>query len=195
MEEERKRHARSIKVTSNIADIFDFFKGKYPQHNLNRKQFADTSNLINKKIANSIIKKSFELRMPYRLGFLRVKAFKQNIKFTEDGKLDTQKNPIDWKATKDLWKELYPNKTAAELKAIPNKKLIVHVNEHSNGYTMKWHWDRRTSNLVNQSVYVFKAVKGIQDSSYYEDEDCYHYGKRGLAKWINSEDRTNEYYN
>ena len=93
-----------------------------------------------------------------------------------------------------LWNELYPNKTKEELKDIPNKKLIIHTNDHSNSTLLKWYWDKRMSNVTNHQAYIFKAVKGVQDNDYYDNNDAYWYGKRGLAKWAKNEDKFNEYY-
>ena len=192
---ERSKYSRKVKLTSSVIDIYKFFKKKHPEHNLTQSEHSSICKEINIRLSNAMIKDSLELRMPFRLGFLRIKSYRSTIKFTDDGKLDTRKNAIDWKSTKDLWKELYPGKTSAQLKEIPNKKLIVHVNEHSNGEMVMFNWDKRISNVRNQSFYKFKAVKGPQDDKYYENEDCLHYGRRGLSRWVSSDDRINEYYN
>jgi hypothetical protein len=40
----------------------------------------------------------------------------------------------NWKATKELWAEKYPARTAEELKQIKNKPLIFHKNDETDGY-------------------------------------------------------------
>jgi len=63
----------------------------------------------------------------------------------------------------------------------------VHTNEHTNGFVYSFNWDRRVCNIINQSMYSFCPVKGGISP------DGYYYGRRGLAKWVVSEDRDNDY--
>lgn len=80
------------------------------------------------------------------------------------------------------------NVVSDELKAIPDKKLIVHVNDHSNGYFNRWYWDKRLTNIKNQTAYSFSPVKGGVS------KDGYYLGRRGLAQWTKDDERTNEYF-
>jgi len=181
-------YKRKVKVTGGLWDAYKFYKNKYPESNINRKTYVETCHLFNKKLSNSIIKDSTEFRLFNRLGLLRIKAFKQKLKFTEDGRLDTSKNAVNWPKTWELWHQQYPDKTKDEIKDIPNKKVIIHLNEHSNGYSYRWYWDKRICNFKNQTLYSFKPVKGGIS------EDGYYYGRRGLSSWIKDDERTNEYY-
>lgn len=189
---EKIANKHTVEITGGLWEAFKLYKKDHPESSIDRKTYVETCKLINKTISNKIITESFEFRVPYRLGSLRIKTNKQTIKFT-DGKLDTRKNPINWNATVSLWKETYPDMSMDEIKKIPNKKIIIHVNEHSNGYIMRWYWDKRVCNISNNSAYAFKPVKGPVT-----EEGCtndgYFYGRLGLSKWIKSEDRINEYY-
>ena len=186
--EKRVPYERKHKVTGGLWDAYKFFKGKYPESQINRKTYVDICHLFNKKVSNAIIKNSIEFRLFNRLGLLRIKAFKRNLKFRDDGRIDTSRNSIDWAKTRQLWYQLYPGKTMSEIKHIPNKKVIIHLNEHSNGYSYRWYWDKRVCNFKNQTVYKFNPVKGGVS------KDGYHYGRRGLASWIKDDERTNEFY-
>jgi hypothetical protein len=53
---------------------------------------------------------------------------------------------------------------------------------------MKWLWNKRYCKSNNKHVYNFNTVKGGIT------KDGYYSGRRGLAAWINNEERTNEYY-
>lgn len=181
-------YEREIKITGGLWDAYKFYKKKYPESTRELRSYVDMCHLFNKKISNSIIKNSTEFRLFNRLGLLRIKAFKLTLKFKEDGRLDTRKNAVDWPKTKQLWHDMYPDKTDEEIKAIPNKKVVIFLNEHSNGYTMKWYWDKRVCNFKNQTVYSFKPVKGGIT------KDGYYYGRRGLSWWIKNDEKTNEYY-
>jgi len=167
-------------------DIYKFYTEKYEK----KVSFSTYKKLcyeFNERVSDAIIRESFEFKMPYRIGSLRIKANKQKI-IVNNGKVDTQKMAIDWGSSHKMWEAEYPNLTRKEIMAIPGKKVLVYTNDHSNGYIMKWYWDRRLSNVKNQSLYMFKPIKGGVV------EGNLHYGKRGLSEWIKSDDRTNEYF-
>lgn len=185
---EEKKYVRKSSVTGGLWDAYKFYKASNPTTKITRKQYVDVCHLFNKKLSDSIIRESTEFRVFFGLGFIRIRSFKQTIKFTEDGRVDSRKNKIDWGKTRALWKTMYPGKSFEEITKIPNKKLVFHLNEHSNGYIMRWYWEHRTCVFKNRSVYAFKPVKGgISKEGYY-------YGRLGLAQWIKGDERTNEYY-
>ena len=189
----KDKYERLVKITGGISDAYNLFKQWKPQFPMSKKKYVDTCYLINKKLSDSIIRESLELKLPYRLGYIRIKSRKQTIKFV-DGKIDYSKNAIDWRSTISLWSELYPGKSKGELREIKDKPLIIHENDHTNGNILGWYWDKRMSNVSNITAYKFIPVKGQQDQSYYDQVDAYYYGKKGLAKWAKSDDRDNEYY-
>jgi len=177
----------------NMQDVYAYYKKKFPKK-MDYKKFKQLCVLFNTMLSNKIITESFEFKMPYRSGNLRVKSKKRPIKF-RDGKVDTIAMGIDWPSSHKMWREMYPDKTYKEIMAIPHKKVLVYTNDHSNGYVMSWFWDKRLSNMKNQSAYMFKPVKGRQDKEYYlEENEPLYFGKRGLAAWIKSDERTNEYF-
>jgi len=175
-------------------DIYDYYKERFG-NKLKYKEFKALCVDFNKLLSNAIITESLEFKMPYRLGSLRIRAKKQRI-ILRDGKADIQKMAVDWPSSRKMWQEQWPNLSMKEILEIPHKKVLVYTNDHSNGYIMRWYWDKRLAYTKNQNVYVFKTVKGEQDSEYYKQnpEDIIYYGRRGLAAWIKSDERTNEYF-
>ena len=179
-------YERKVKIDKTITDSYKSYK-KESKNTITKSRYNGICYKFNKKVSDKIIKESFEFKVPFGLGYLRIKANKVKLR-VKDGKLLTHKMAIDWKATWVLWSRLYPNKTRKEIIEIPDKKLVVHVNEHSDGYIMRWYWDKRLSSVKNQTVYKFKPVKGGLTN------DGYYSGRLGLAKWIKDPDRVNEYY-
>lgn len=173
-------------VHSNMGDMWDFYRESNSKP-VDKHTYVDVCYAFNKGIADSIIRESFEFKLPFKLGKLRIRSTKQKIHI-KDGKINTQKMPIDWNESKKMWREEYPGKTMEEIYNIPDKKLVVHVNEHNNGYINRWYWDKTLSNVVNSMAYSFKPVKGGV-----MNEEIY-FGKRGLAAWIKDDERTNEYF-
>lgn len=184
---EKKKYVRKVNVTGGMVDAYKFYKNKYPKSVIDGKTYVEVCTLFNRKLSNRIITQSFEFRVPYKLGFIRIKSMKLTVRI-KDGKIDPKKKVVDWARTKKLWAQIYGTSDMSELKKISNKKLVIHTNEHTNGYTMKWNWDRRSCNVTNIRLYKFNPVKGTVSP------DGYYYGRRGLAAWLNNDERTNEYY-
>ena len=83
---------------------------------------------FNKLLIDEILINSEEVRLPYRLGTLRVK--KSKMKYEDKNKLK-----IDWAASKKLGKRIY------------------HLNDHTGGYKYKFYW---TKGIVkNITAYSF----------------------------------------
>ena len=83
---------------------------------------------FNKLIIDEILINSEEIRLPYRLGTIRIK--KSKMKYEDKNKLK-----IDWAASKKLGKRIY------------------HLNDHTGGYKYKFYW---TKGIVkNITAYSF----------------------------------------
>lgn len=133
--------------------------------------FAKILKDYNKAICEKVVEEAYEFRLPFRLGFLRIRKHKNVVKLDEDGKLDTSNMHPDWKATWDLWKRKPEAREA--------KKLIFHRNKHTNGCYFKYYWDKRTCNIKNSSVYklemsrtnkraITTAINTKENIDYYE---------------------------
>ena len=178
-------YERRIRVTDTLKDVYLFYKDKL-DNPLDEKDFKVIAYSLNKTISDMIIKKSFEFRIPFGLGFLRIK--KTKLKFIiRNGKIDINKNIIDWGATWEYWEQKYMGKTRKEIRGIPNKKVIFQTNDHTDGEVMRWYWDRKISNVKNILVYSFKPVKGGSFNGFLT-------GRLGLGKWIKSDEKENDYY-
>lgn len=102
-------------------------------------------------VMNSTILLGFDFDMPSGLGSLGIRKYKCTPYFMQDGTLRLNHLPVDYKATKEFWKN--------NAEARKEKKLIRHTNDHSDGYKGKFYWDKRTCNVRNQSVYIFLAIR------------------------------------
>lgn len=179
-------YERKYKVTKSTVDLYKFYKNKLGEEAIKEDLFKKIYYDLNKSISNLIIKESLEYKLPYRLGYLRIKKTKLKLKLRE-GHIDLNKNLIDWDSTWKYWLDKYPGLTRKDIKKIPNKKCIFHMNEHTDGDIMSWFWDKYYSNAKNNTVYKFQPVKGGIIEKYY-------LGRLGLGAWIKSEEKTNDYY-
>lgn len=185
---EKEKYIRKIKITGTLIDAYKFYNKSHEKSVINKGKYTEICHLFNKIITDKIIKESMEFRIPHGLGTIRIKSKKMLVNI-KNGKVSTVKNGVDWKKTKEMYRQLYGTDDWNKLKDITNKKVVIYTNEHSNGYVMKWHWSKRSgSSINNKYMYNFNAIKGgITPDGYYS-------GRRGLAAWINNEERTNDYY-
>lgn len=134
-------------VDFGVNDIYEFYVNKTGnKNNISKTKFTSILREINDLIFKHIIFNGMEYRMPSRLGSFRVRKRKTNIKLGKDGKLDTKFLKVDYKSTRELW--------ASDEEDRKKKTLVFHFNEHTNGYKFPWFWDKRTSNVKNQSYYL-----------------------------------------
>ena len=76
------------KISGDIkrSDIYRSYKKQVKDNgdshvfNLSSKEFSKVLNLFNKKVSNKILLDAFEFMLPYRLGVLRIKKYKSNLK-------------------------------------------------------------------------------------------------------------------
>lgn len=178
-------YERKYKVTSSLQGAYELYKEEYTK--IDKKLYLAICYDILKTISHMIITESFEYRIPERLGFIRIRKTKGKLKLNSKGRIDINNNIIDWDATWKYWESQYPNKTRNEIKQVEGKSVIFQTNYHTNGEIMQWHWNRAFCNVRNNKIYSFRPSKGGKFRDYY-------YGRLGLAAWIKSDDKNNDYY-
>lgn len=158
------RNKNKIKVDFKSGDIYKY----YVKNNKHDADIVDktTFNSILKAFFldkfNQIIYKNETFSMPARLGDLRIRKRKTRLKLDSDGNLDKSKLKIDYRKTLDLWSKLYPGKSMEEIKQIPDRKVIYHMNDHTDGDIVHFYWDKITSNVKNQSAYRYMATRTLK---------------------------------
>lgn len=152
-------------------EAYDFYmKNCAAPVNMSRQTYYDILQDINSAAMECVLYENMELDMP-RLGGIRIRRYKRKLKLDKNGDLKTINIPVDYKATKELW--------ARDTQAKEKKKLIFNFNEHSNGFSYRFWWDKRTSNQKNQSKYYFRATRK---------------NKRELAKIVKDSNIRHKYY-
>lgn len=132
--------------------------------------YSEILDEINSHIKDLILNERFNFIMPYRMGELEIKKTKPEPYIDEEGNL-INTLPIDWKATKDLWE--------IDKVAKANKKLVRHLNKHTQGYVAKVCYN------VSQATYSYKKVyKFIPTRTFV----------RTLASIMKDPENKNDYY-
>ncbi len=155
-------------------DIYNHYKERGGK--LTQGEFGRICRLFNAKVYDKMIKDGFDFRIPYKLGNLGIMSFKPKIK-VEDGKIVRNNFPIDWRRTRELWKEMYTEEQMKDLKNVKNKPLVYYENDHSDGYRMIVRWDRSMVSMKGVGLYGFYPAKGGLYKGLY-------YGRRGLSRWL-----------
>jgi len=149
------RGKNKIQNVLTIKHIYQFYIkdiDRDSKYYIDYRTFRTICEEFNKELSNEILEGYF-FKMPYRLGILRIK-----------------KRKIDFNNLKPDFGEF--NKSE-----IKNK----HLNEHSNNYYVKYHWNKRFATLIkNRSLYSFIPTRA---------------NKRTLAKLIKSDHlQINKYF-
>ena len=188
MKEKADKYVRKVSITGTLVDAYKLYKKNRKNTVINHKTYLDICHTFNKEISNKIITESTEFKIPYGLGTVRIKSIRNSIRI-KNGVIEDSRMCVDWKRTKEMYMQLYGTNDWDKLSEIPGKKVVLYTNEHSNGYRMKWYWNKRsTYNFTNKKMYSFVPIKGCLTA------DGYYTGRRGLAAWINNEERTNDYF-
>lgn len=130
-------------------------------HKLSQLQYFRIFNEYIDYINLKIVTEGFLFSMPYRLGKIGVYKTKIVYKIDNKGYIDKKGLRIDWNSTVKLWGDLYPNKSMSEIKLIKNKPLLYFINKNTDGYNLRFAWDKSSSNAVNQFMYRFKPVRNL----------------------------------
>tara|TARA_R110002012_G_scaffold263322_2_gene446046 strand:+ start:1338 stop:1844 length:507 start_codon:yes stop_codon:yes gene_type:complete len=166
-----KRGPRKVKVDYGRVPMYKAYLKDNKEDKTEYSVYSKVLNCFNKKISEKIMKESFEYIIPYRLGIIRIKKYKPSIKIDKDGNLDYKGLSPNWKATKELWEK--------DEEAKKTKKIVFHINDHSDGFNYKWHFSNYRSNCENRSVYSFVPTRT---------------NKRTLAELIKDEEFTGDFY-
>lgn len=123
-------------------------KGSY---NVSTPKYGSIFKDINSGIMNLILLQNFEFKMPCRLGTIKVIKYKHSLKFKSDGTVDKKSWGVNWKETLLLWERDEESRI--------NKKLVYHLNDHTNGFVCKFKWNKRGCNIPNHFYYKFIASR------------------------------------
>ena len=145
---------------------------------IDHQTFSNILKDFNLELARMILEENLEFRMPSNLGTIRIRKYKKKIRFNEDGSIDERSLTIDWGATKRYWAQEYPGLTPIELKKIKGKRLLYHMNEHTENYICKLFWNKMGCMIINRQVYSLIFTRT---------------NKRRLAALIKNDPNTNYY--
>lgn len=148
----RKGKKGAFNADYGMADAYKYYKQHYDNKtDITQREFSLIFKEVMERMMFKIIFENFEMKLPADVGNLRIKKIPIKIRFNPDGSLCTKGLRVDWKSTKDLW--------AVDEESKEKKQLVFHFNEHTDRYNLKFFYDKRTSQMKNQTAYQFKVMR------------------------------------
>lgn len=124
-----KRGEGNYKKDYGSNDVYKKYKEDViPELQVDKKLFRKICDEFNRMLIDEILLNSEEIRLPYRLGTVRIK--KSKMKYDDKNKLK-----IDWAASRKLGKRIY------------------HLNDHTGGYKYRFYWTKGI--IKNITAYSF----------------------------------------
>lgn len=142
-----------------LIEFYSFYKkhieeNKLPEkYKIDRKKISKIVKMFHKEVANDLLRKNLVFILPHLAFRIRVGKFKKKL-LDKNGNLRKHAFPVDWKATRELWKE----KPELKEKGV----AVYHLNDHSDGYiyTIKMNHGYNIR-IKNSSLIKFKAARNI----------------------------------
>lgn len=144
------KHKKDVS-TKNFYKYYTKHTPKNSVYNLTPRLYGTILKEINAEIMKLIITTNFEYQIVPKLGTLSIKKFKTKLVLDEEGNLVKTRLSIDFGKTNALWK--------ADPIAKENRKVVYHINRHTDGYRYKFYWNKKYSTVKNKSFYTFKAAR------------------------------------
>lgn len=158
----RKGIKNKNKADYGIPDYYKYYKSRYmdndnsrsfltqADYNVSKTEYNSIISEFNTEIKRLIIDESYDYKLPVNMGIIGLRKYKPKIKI-EDGKITTNKLPINPRATRALWDE---NPEAKE-----KKIYIRYTNKHTDGYVFTVKHFRSSARFKNKTIYKFEFLR------------------------------------
>ena len=152
------RGVNKIRPDYGISDIYKYYK-ENAKHPIEYKKFRNVWKDLAATIIKLIVYRNLDFSIPARMGTLSARKTKVEFGFDKNGNINKNKLCINYKASWDKWIKDFPELTKEEIAKLPNKKYIYYLNEHTDGYKVRWRWDKFTCNVKNQTLYSLAMTR------------------------------------
>lgn len=157
-----KRGLGKKKSDLALHDLYKHYK-KSSKSPVDYKTYASFLKQYNDRIIKAIIYDGLEYRMPCKMGYFRIQ--RRRIKpIIIDGVVKKTHLQVDWDRTRKAHKEKHPGLTDEELSKIKIDKVYRYTNDHTDGYSCRFFWDKRYSTIKHQSCYAFIATRTAKET-------------------------------
>lgn len=174
-----RKGPNKVKPDYGIKDIYKYYVDN-SEDPLDYKMFKTVWSSVAEIIVKLIVFKNIDFMLPARLGSLYIRKIKSKPIINSDGSVSKNRLSVDYKASWIKWTRQYPDLSVKEIAKLKDKKPVYHLNENTDGFRVKWIWDKFTCTVKNQSIYslaitrtnkqiLSKAFKN-HNTDYYEQD-------------------------
>jgi hypothetical protein len=126
----------------NLRDSYKYYLSQVSEEKVDIKTYLKVTHLFMKYIIKKVIEGN-RVCLPQNLGSILIVGKKIKVNFDKEGKI-TGLSP-DWKRTNELWER--------DEKSRKEKKIVYHLNEHSDGIRYRFVWRKRGAFFKNGEFY------------------------------------------
>lgn len=150
-----RKRVREIK-TYTITTSYTHYSKKiretpFAKQVFNKRVYTDVMKDFLAYLGDTLIETG-KVVLPKKMGNIEIEGSPQKISYDEEGHL--RGLSVDWKATRELWKE--------DEEAGKNKQYIYHLNENTNGIKYKIKWFKTKMFALNKAHYNFIMNRSIK---------------------------------
>lgn len=131
----------------NLRESYKLYK-KLIANPVSIKLYLQLTSEYNKFLMEKVLSGK-EITLPSRMGTLSIVGREQQLKFDEEGNIKGL--APDWVKTKKLWDE---NEKAKE-----QKKLVYHMNSHTDNFRYKFLWCKKNLLVENKTLYSLRLTR------------------------------------
>lgn len=153
-----KRGINKIESGYGLKDFYKYYK-ENAKNPLDYTTFSNVWKDVAKSIMKLVIYRNLDFMIPARMGTLCVRKVKAKPIIKSDGTVCKNRMSINYKASWEKWFKEYPELTKEEIAKLPNKKHVYYLNDHSDGFKIKFMWDKYTCNVKNQNIYNLQIAR------------------------------------
>jgi len=126
-----------VKLDFTTSDAYKIWKKQNPtlSDKISYKTYKGLIGDVNNAAINDMYTNLDGIKFPF--GFGTINIIKKKMVITDDAKYLRP----NWALTRKF------------------KKIIYHLNDHSNGYKMRWNWDRTISKYKHKKLFIFDAIR------------------------------------
>lgn len=131
----------------NLRDSYKTYK-ETAENPTDIKTYLLVAAEYNKFLINKVLEGK-EVTLPSRMGTLSIVGRHQKIRFDGEGKIIGA--APDWVKTKKLWED--------NPQAKKEKKLLYHINAHTEGVRYKFLWSKKNVLVENKTLYSLRLTR------------------------------------
>lgn len=155
MDNSRKGKKNKVRPGYGINDFYKFYSKNYTakRNKVTSQIYKRIVREFNQSIVDEIIFSNYEFKLPYRLGTFSLRKLKPKVEINNG--VIVNKNPINIRATMDLWDK--------DENAKSKRIKIRYVNKHTNGYIFFIKYFKKNAIFNNKSAYSFVFFRKINN--------------------------------